>query len=158
VHLPQSADERAGMRGQAYGMGNFRCAPDEAVLVEFKPPVCHHWSVSLANWWWEAIEFGSRQSSLNGHQAVLDQDGVFRGVIAHADPGVANWLDPAGHSAGTIAARFLRADAAPTPRLRAVPVSALADQLPAGTARVERAERERMLERRRRAVVRRYRV
>ena len=36
---------------------------------------------------------------LNGHQAVLD-DGVFRAVVAHRDPGVANWLDTAGNRRG----------------------------------------------------------
>ena len=38
----------------------------------------------------------NRQSSLNGHQAVLDPDGVFRAVISARDPGVPNWLDTGG--------------------------------------------------------------
>ncbi|MDZ4278646.1 MAG: hypothetical protein U1B78_05850, partial [Dehalococcoidia bacterium] len=109
VTRPQDSDERAGLRGQAYGIGNFRCGPDEAVIVEFTPPACHHWSVSLANWYWESLDFASRQTSLNGHQAWLDDDGVFRGIIAHGDPGVPNWLDTFGHTQGTIAARFLLA-------------------------------------------------
>jgi hypothetical protein len=157
VHRADAAGERAGMRGQAYGMGNFRCGPDEAVILEFAPPRCHHWSASLANRWWECIEFATRQSSLNGHQARLDSDGVFRAVIAHADPGVPNWLDTAGHEAGTLAVRFLRAESAPQPRLRAVPRHAVRDALPADTPRVSPAERAERLERRRRAVWRRYR-
>jgi len=71
-------------------MGNFVCEPDEAVVVSFAPPDCHHWVFAMGNLYWEQIEFGSRQSSLNGFQATLDEDGVFRGVIEHADPGVAN--------------------------------------------------------------------
>jgi hypothetical protein len=157
VHHAAAAGERAGMRGQAYGMGNFRCAPDEAVIVELLPPRCHHWSLSLANFWWEAIEYASRQSSLNQRQARLDADGRLRAVIAHADPGVPNWLDPAGNPRGTLAARFLLADAAPTPALRVVPLARLRDELPPDTPRVDAAARAESLARRRRAVLRRFR-
>lgn len=157
VYLPQDSDQRAGLRGQAYGIGNFRCAPDQAVIVEFTPPACRHWSVSLANWYWESLDFATRQTSLNGHQATLDSDGVFRAVIAHEDPGVANWLDTAGHTQGTIAARFLLADAAPVVRLRAVSLAELHRELPDDTARVTPAARAAALARRRHAVLRRYR-
>jgi hypothetical protein len=157
VHLPADAGERAGLRGQAYGLGNFRCAPDEAIIVELTPPACHYWSISLANWYWESLDFATRQTSLNGHQAVVDSDGVVRIVIAHADPGVANWLDTAGHIAGTLAARFLLADAAPAPQSRVVKLAELDAALPPDTRRVTAAERATIIERRRLAVLRRYR-
>lgn len=158
VHLPESASEHTGMAGQAYGIGNFHCGPDEAVIVEFTPPACHHWSVSLATYYWESIDYATRQTSLNGHQATLDPDGVFRAVIAHTDPGVANWLDTGGHEQGSIAARFLLAQSAPTPELHVVPHTKLSDKLPADTTRIDPATRGEILARRRRAVLRRYRV
>ena len=34
-----------------------------------------YWSYSLGNPWWETIDYGSHQSSLNGHQAAADDDG-----------------------------------------------------------------------------------
>ncbi len=157
VHLPRDSDQHAGLRGQAYGLGNFRCAPDEAVIIEFTPPRCHHWSVSLADWYWQSLDFATRQTSLNGHQSVLDSDGAFRGVIAHEDPGVPNWLDTAGHPQGTIAPRFLLADSAPVPQLRVVKLAELRDALPQDTPRVTPAQRTDALERRRHAVLRRYR-
>jgi len=157
VHAPGPAGERAGMRGQAYGMGHFQCEPHEAVVVELTPPRCRHWGVALANYWWEAVEYASRQSSINRAQARLDADGVFRAVIAHTDPGVSNWLDPAGHVDGTLTARFLHADHAPRPRFRRLPLAALPDALPADTPRVTPEERADLLARRRRAVVRRFR-
>ncbi len=157
VHLTDLSDKRAGMRGQAYGIGNFACAPDEAVIVEFVPPPCRHWSVSLANRYWESLDFTTRQGSLNAHQAVLDSDGAFRAVISQGDPGVANWLDPDGHTQGSIVARFLLAERAPAPTMRRVAASALLAQLPDGTARVTPEERRSLLERRRQAVLRRYR-
>lgn len=157
VHLPENADERSGMRGQAYGMGNFHCGPDEVVLVEFVPPPCHHWSFSIANYYWESVEFATRQSSLNGHQATLDPDGVFRGVISHEDPGFANWIDTAGNLRGSVAARFLRAGTRPEISMRALPASELAGAMPADAARVQPERRAEILRRRREAVWRRYR-
>lgn len=157
VYLPQDSDQRAGMRGQAYGIGNFVCAPDEAVILEFTPPICRHWSVSLANWYWESLDYATRQTSLNGHQAALDRDGVFRGVIAHADPGVANWLDTSGLTTGTLTARFLLADAAPAISFRAVPLEGVTNALPSDTPRTDAAMRAQQIEARRRAVERRYR-
>ena len=148
--------DRPGLHGQSYGMGPFACAPDEAVLIEFTPPRCRMWSVALANAWWESLEFGSRQSSLNGQQAELDPDGVFRGVIAHRDPGVPNWLDPEGCDRGTLAVRFLHADATPKPSLRAVKRDALERLLHPRTRRVSPAERSAALARRHAALQRRY--
>jgi hypothetical protein len=156
VFLPQDAGERAGLRGQAYGIGNFCCAPDEAVIVEFAVPECRHWNVALANWYWESFDYATRQTSLNGAQAAIDADGVVRAVIAHEDPGVANWLDASGHDQGTITARFLLADSAPAPELRVVPFADLRQHLPA-TRSITPEERAATIERRRRAVLARHR-
>jgi hypothetical protein len=153
----KESDKHSGLKGQAYGMGNFRCAPEEAVIVEFRPPRSRHWSVSLASWWWEAIDFTTRQSSLNHAQARLDADGVFRGVVAHADPGVPNWLDTAGHDRGTLIARFVMAEAEPKPSFRVVKLADVRAALPADTPHVTPEERDASLVRRRRAVWRRFR-
>ena len=98
-----------------------------------------------------------RQSSLNGSQAVLDDDGIFRGVIAHRDPGVPNWIDPEGHTRGTIGIRYLFPEHVAQPSLQSVPVEQLRSILPASTPEVPPDERRAMIERRRRAVQRRYR-
>jgi hypothetical protein len=148
--------DRPGLHGQAYGMGPFACAPDEAVLLEFTPPRCRMWSAALTDFWWQSLEFGQRQTSLNSSQAVIDADGVFRGVIAHADPGVPNWIDTEGESRGTLAVRFLLADATPKPHLRAVKLRELRDHLPGGTPHVSPAERSAAIARRSRALQRRY--
>jgi hypothetical protein len=156
-HDPGAAGSRAGLAGQAYGMGNFRCGPGEAVILEFPVPRCKHWSVSLASYTFESLDYASHQSSLNGRQAHVDADGVFRGVIAQRDPGVANWLDTTGWSEGTLAVRFLLADRAPKPELRAVPFAEVRSHLPPDTRLVGADERREILLRRRRAVWRRFR-
>jgi len=157
IHMPEDAGERSGMRGQAYGMGHFQCDPGEAVIVEFEVPRCHHWGVALANGYWEAVEYATHQSSLNGHQARRDGDGRFRGVICHEDPGVPNWLDPAGNVDGTLTARFLYAERAPNVRFTRLPLSGLREALPGDTPDVGSDERAASLARRRHAVVARFR-
>ena len=158
IHMPEDAGERAGMKGLAYGMGHFRCQPDEAVILEFDVPDCHHWGVALANHYWEAVEYASRQSSLNRSQSRLSPEGRFCAVISHQDPGVMNWLDPGHNVEGTVTARFLHADQPPKPTFRVVALDALEAALPPDTPRVDRAKRREILESRRRAVIRRFRT
>jgi hypothetical protein len=57
----------------------------------------------------------------------VDDDGKVRVVVAHQDPGVANWLDTAGHSEGPIILRCVRTDTAPVPTTRVVPFDRLTD-------------------------------
>lgn len=150
-------DDAAGLKGQAYGMGSYRCAPEEAVVLEVTPPPCRLWSLSLADWYWQSMEFAARQTSINGSQAAIDDDGAVRAVIAHVDPEVPNWLDACGFERGTVAVRYLLPESVPTVAYRTVPLAALREHLPSGTPRVTAAERSEQLARRARAVARRYR-
>jgi hypothetical protein len=137
-------------------MGSFALAPDEALVVEVEPPQGLYWSYSIGNPWWETIDYARHQSSLNGHQAVVDDDGLLRVVIAHEDPGVANWLDTAGHSEGPVILRCVRTETAPVPTTRVVKFADVAAALPAGTQRITADERAAAMERRRIAVSRRF--
>jgi len=137
--------------------GSWELAEDEALLIEVTPPESLYWSVSLGNQWWESIDYAAHQSSLNGHQAVLDADGVFRAVVAHGDPGVANWLDPAGSRRGPMIFRWVRATgAAPVPTTKVIRTSKLAGTLPPATRLCPPDERAAVLARRRAAVQRRF--
>ena len=137
-------------------IGSWKLAADEALIIEVTPPEGVYWSYSLGNAWWETIDYGNHQSSLNGHQAVVDEDGKVRVVVAHHDPGVANWLDTAGHSEGPIILRCVRTDTAPVPTTRVVPFGRLAEELPSGTRRVSPSERAAVIDIRRKAVSRRF--
>jgi hypothetical protein len=150
-------DEASGLKGQAYGMAPWRCRPDEAVVLELRPPTCRMWGVSLCDRYWQSIDFADRSSSINSAQATLTDAGVFVGVVAHDDPGVANWLDPGGETEGTIAVRYLFPDGVPSVRYRTVPRADLEASLPAGTPRTTAERRQEQLRRRRLAVARRYR-
>ena len=137
-------------------IGRFELQPDEALILEVQPPVGVYWSISLGNPWLETIHYGRHQSSLNGHQAVLDSDGIFRAVIAAADPGVTNWLDTAGHSNGAMLLRCVRTESAPMPDTRVVKAADVLASLPTDTAMTAPDERARVIEARRRAVQMRF--
>ncbi|MGB7050052.1 MAG: DUF1214 domain-containing protein [Acidimicrobiales bacterium] len=136
--------------------GSWSLLDHECLVIEVTPPEALYWSVSLGNFWWETIDYARRQSSLNGHQAMLDDDGVFRAVVAHRDPGVANWLDTAGNHHGAMIFRWLRAAAAPVPEVRVVGQGELSEVLPKDTVRMDAEARRKLLDERARAVRRRF--
>lgn len=137
-------------------IGRWALEPDEALILEVEPPEGVYWSYSLGNPWWETIHYGRHQSSLNGHQAVVDSDGQVRVVLCANDPGVANWLDTAGHSNGAMILRCVRTRTAPTPVARVVKFDEIMTALPPGTKRVTPEERRATLQARRRAVHERF--
>lgn len=156
VTLTEPMEGNAGLRGQAYGLGHFRCAADEAVVISFRPPSCRMWSVQLCGWFWDSLDFATRQSSINSVQARLDPDGMFRAVIAHQDPGFANWLDPVERTEGSLGIRYLFPEEVVQPEFRVVPLRELSRAMPPDAVRVDADTRRRGLERRRRAVQLRY--
>jgi hypothetical protein len=99
-------------------------------------------------------------SSLNGTQAERDDDGHYRYVVAHRDPGVPNWLDTTGLREGFMAMRWTYpqpTDRLPTVSVRKVSFIELGDQLPESTPRVSPLQRREQVRVRQEHVQRRYR-
>ncbi len=137
-------------------IGRFELEPDEALILELPPPKGVYWSISLGNPWLETIHYGRHHSSLNGHQVVVDPDGMARFVIAARDPGVANWLDTAGHSNGAMLLRCVRTESAPVPDSRVVNFEEVKSALPAETVMISPDDRAKVIAARRRAVHERF--
>ena len=95
-------------------------APDEALVIDFTPPECEYWNFQLNNHWMESLDYRYHRIDVNHHGAVPAEDGSVRLVVAHEDPGTANWLDTAGHARGTMCLRWIRADHHPDPRTQLV--------------------------------------
>ena len=77
-----------------------------------------YWNFQLANYWLESLDYRFYDIHVNKGTAVESPDGSVRVVIAHEDPGCANWLDPCGHLEGTMCWRWVRADSHPQPTCR----------------------------------------
>ena len=149
---------KGALAKQVYWPACFQLEDDEALIITAElPRIRPYWNIQLNDPYFNALEYVYRLSSLNGHTARVSSDGKFRAVIALEDPGVPNWLDPAGYNEGGIYGRWYNCDTHPTPTIERVPLSELRRHLPDDTPVVTPAERAEELRRRVRACQRRRR-
>ena len=90
-----------------YRSARWWLGPDDALEIRGRFPRCRFANVVLFNNHMQTPSYDRRQVSLNRVQTVVEDDGSFRMVLAHRDPGVPNWLDTRGLSHGTMFWRFL---------------------------------------------------
>lgn len=153
-----------GQSTNIYAGGVYELADDEALIVESRVTVAPQYiGCSVANLWGESHDFANHQSSLNGFQAVTDDDGVLRWVIAHQDPGVANWIDTTMHPEGYMALRWAYSvkppeESWPQAAAKKVKLAEVAQHLPSSTRMVTPKERAAQIAARRMHVQKRYRV
>ena len=130
-----------GIQGLHYGNAYFIVEEDEAQIIECEVPDARYWHFMLHNNWFGSLDYASHQSSLNGHQVHMNNDGKVRLVVAHRDPVVPNWLDACGHRSGMIQYRWLWAKNAPVLTTKVVKFEDLRRHLPADTPTVNAEER-----------------
>jgi hypothetical protein len=97
-------------------------------VVRVTPPTpCAYWDVQVGNCWYESFDYRHRFSGLTCEGAHLEPDGSVVLVVADRDPGVANWLEAAGHREGHVAIRWQLSDGdLPIPDTAVVPVGEVA--------------------------------
>lgn len=143
---------------QTYWPAVFQLDEDEALIIATDLPAHRpYWNVQLNDPYFNALEYVYRLSSINGHQAKVASDGRFYAVISLEDPGVPNWLDPAGYKEGGIYGRWYECDSEPTPIIKRVKLAELRAHLPSDTPVVMPEERAEELRLRVRACQRRRR-
>ena len=127
---PRDPKATSGAHGDPnifFYMGYWELAPDEALLVELEPPECDYWNFQLNNYWMESLDYRHHPVHRNKHTARAGTDGRVRLIVAHADPGLPNWIDTAGHARGTMGLRWVKAASHPQPLTRVVKASDLRD-------------------------------
>lgn len=153
-----------GQSTNIYAGGVYELEPDEALVIHAHTRVEPQYiGFHLSNLWGESHDFAHHQSSLNGFQADREPDGSIYWVVAHRDPGVANWVDTTGHREGFMAPRWAYSQTPPPsdwPRIEATKVrfDEIRRHLPAGVRPVGARERAEQLRIRREHVQRRYRA
>jgi len=160
---PWDPGAAGGVVGRLMSIGNFELAEDEALILTTWPAAGNYQGVQLTDLWTSSLEYANRQTSLTGDQARQDEDGAYRIVIAHRDPGVQNWLDTTGLARGYILLRFDGVEGVPIPeaqwpRLEKVPLERVREHLPNETPDYTAEERRREIERRRHHVQERFGV
>lgn len=110
----------------AYSMAPYLLGPDEALVLRARWPRCRCANVSLWNRQMQTFDYLRGPVSLNRAQAEADGDGTVRIVLAHDDPGVANWLSTEGQPFGLVFWRFLLPEGPiDTPTAEVVPRSSV---------------------------------
>lgn len=122
LHAPDAEQHRrvGGDPNILFWLGRWELAPDEALIVEARPPECAYWNFQLGNIWAESLDFRNHKTHVNGNTAKLNADGSFQLVVAHEDPGHPNWIDTARHEHGIMGLRWVRAVGHPEPRTKVV--------------------------------------
>lgn len=121
----QAAESAGGVPHIVYYHGYFELAPDEALVIDVRPPDCDYWNFQLNNHWMESLDYRYFPITVNKHSAKYRADGSVRIVVAHEDPGVGNWIDTCAHARGTMCLRWVRATEHPDPETRVVKLAEL---------------------------------
>jgi hypothetical protein len=166
-----------GQSTNVYAGGVYELGEDETLVVDVRVPVEPlYQGFHLANLWGESLDYANHQSSLNGFQTAWDAEGSAgqsnareagqsnarqaRYVIAHRDPGVANWLDTTGVPVGFMTFRWTYGAGpaeVPVVRVEKVAFAEVAGRFGATAPRVSAEQRRRTIAMRRAHVQRRYR-
>lgn len=83
--------------------------PQEALVIEFSPPVCRTWNFQLSNYWMESLDYRYHRIHVSSYSAQTEPDGSVRIVVAGRNPGHANWLSTADHPCGAMLLRYVEA-------------------------------------------------
>ncbi|WP_010127156.1 hypothetical protein [Sphingomonas sp. KC8] len=144
-----SATDAGGLGGQMSVMARYKIKKGEALLITVRKADAAYQGIQLGDPWFVTPNTVEHQVSLTARQARVDDDGLIRFVISLDDPGVPNWLDPAGNPEGYI---FMRWQAIRTPLAggdapvaRLIPLASLRKALPAQTPVIDSAERRKQL-------------
>jgi hypothetical protein len=86
-----------GLVSQAIAFARLRLEDDDAYVFTVQPGDAPYRNIVLQDYWFRTIDYWERQSCLNLGQSRPNPDGSITYVVAHEDPGVANWLDPVGY-------------------------------------------------------------
>ena len=159
---PVIRNEHGKLVTMAYSIGHFRIRAGEALILTLDPGSAQYVVAPITNLWGTTGRDLASGASWNSKQAALNDDGSFTCVLALDDPGVYNWLDPAGLERGFLFLRWAGLDPveaperAPALMTRVVPIAALPDTLPRETRWVDAEERCAVRETRVRNHARRY--
>lgn len=132
---------------QAYSSGQYRLADDEALVFTLRRGNAAYAVVPATNWWGGVGDFLKHTGTLGTGRAAPDPDGSYTFVLALTDPGVHNWIDPAGQHEGIVYVRWAGFDPGravterPSLQARLVKLDDLPAALPPGSPGITTAAR-----------------
>jgi hypothetical protein len=147
-----------GLVSQSIMFARLQVDARHAFVFTIGPGDAPYRNIVLHDYWFRTIDYWERQSSLNNGQSAPNPDGSITYVVAHEDPGVANWLDPCGFEHLLVVNRWqgLRGGLEPSAAGRLVALAELEAVLPEHIPRVTPAERAAQLAGRRSSFLLRF--
>ncbi|MEM8893854.1 MAG: DUF1214 domain-containing protein [Bacteroidota bacterium] len=105
---PEVSNSAGGDASIIYYHSHWKLADDEALVIEASPPECDNWNFQLNNYWMESLDYRYHNICINDFSAKKESDASIKVIVAHEDPGHANWIQTAGHNEGTMCWRWYR--------------------------------------------------
>ena len=137
-----------GLPNQAYSIGYFSIADDEALVFDIALGGAEYFSFQLSDIWGTSGNFVDNISTLTNKQSRPNADGSVTYVLSIRDPGVPNWISTQGWHEGDITLRWQQMSSLPGsatgPALKVwrIKMADLASALPAGTPTFSAEERK----------------
>ena len=122
---PETSTNAGGDPQIAYYHGYWKLEKDEALVIDAVPPVCEYWNFQLNNYWMESLDYRHYRIHINKHTAKYNEDQSVRVVVAHDDPGIANWINTVNHYEGTMCWRWVKAEEWVTPKTKVIKLADL---------------------------------
>ena len=91
-----------------YYHSHWKLQPDEALVIEVKPPDCDTWNFQLNNYWMESLDYRYYNICINKGNAHYEPDGSVRIIVSHKNPNLPNWIETGVHQEGTMCWRWYR--------------------------------------------------
>lgn len=119
-----------GVPDRHVAFGGWEKRLDEALVLEFTPPLCEYWNFQLCNIWQENLDtFEDGNGWINNSRHLAEPDGRVRVVIAERDPGIGgNWIDSHGHERGIWGLRLVQTTQTVPVHLWRLPLAGLNDK------------------------------
>ncbi|MET0984004.1 MAG: hypothetical protein ABW034_01225, partial [Steroidobacteraceae bacterium] len=139
-----------GLVSQSAGFGRVVLADDEALIINVGHGGAGFRDIVLLNYWYITPDYSRHTSSFTNTQGIDNGDGTTTYVVSLEDPGIHNWLDPAGLHEAHLVFRWQlippdSPEGAPFIETRLVKFSELPDRLGRSVKRVTAAERQQQL-------------
>lgn len=137
-----------GLPNQAYSIGHFAIADDEALVFDIALGGAEYFSFQLSDIWGTSGNFVDHVSTLTNKQSRPNADGSFTYVLSIKDPGVQNWISTQGWHEGDITLRWQQmtglpgSATGPAVKVRRIDLADLASALPGGTPSFSAEERK----------------
>lgn len=137
--------DNGGLPNQAYSIGYFQLADNEALVFDIGAGGAEYFSFQLSDIWGTSGNFVDNVSTLTNHQSRPNKDGSYTYVVSLRDPGIENWISTQGWHEGDITLRWQQLDGTPSVKVQRVTLDKLAAVLPPGTPSFSGAQRKQQI-------------